>query len=34
MGLAWIPKTTVPATLASVVYNTAKALGNGYEDYV
>jgi len=34
MGIAWIPKSTVPATLAGVVYNTAKARGEGYEDYM
>ena len=33
MALAWIPKSTVPATLASVIYTEAKALGPDYSDY-
>lgn len=32
IGISWIPKTTVPATLASVIYTEAKALGSDYED--
>ena len=33
MGLSWIPKSTVPATLAGVVYTEASALGMQYKDY-
>lgn len=33
MGLSWIPKSTVPATLAGVVYTDALALGIQYQDY-
>ena len=33
MGISWIPKSTVPATLAGVVYTTAKARGSDYNDY-
>jgi len=33
MGLSWIPKSTVPATLAGVVYTEALALGPAYSDY-
>jgi len=34
MSLSWIPKSTVPATLASVVYTEALAHGAGWEEYV
>jgi hypothetical protein len=33
MGISWIPKSTVPATLAGVIYTEALALGQPYEDY-
>ena len=33
MGLAWIPKSTVPATLAGVIY-TESLSKVGYQDYV
>ena len=33
MSIAWIPKSTVPATLAGVIYNEALALGDTYKDY-
>ena len=32
MGIAWIPKTTVPATLAGIIFNEAKSKP-GYEEY-
>ena len=31
MGLAWIPKTTVPATLAGIIFTQAKI--KGYDEY-
>ena len=31
--MAWIPKTTVPATLAGIIYNESLALGDEYKDY-
>jgi hypothetical protein len=34
MGISWMPKSTVPATLAGVLYTEAKAKGHGYEDYL
>jgi NhaP-type Na+/H+ or K+/H+ antiporter len=33
MSISWIPKSTVPATLASVVYTDSLAKGAGWEDY-
>ncbi len=33
MGISWIPKSTVPATLAGVLYTESLALGKQYEDY-
>ena len=33
MCLSWIPKSTVPATLAGVVFTEASALGSEYADY-
>lgn len=33
IALSWIPKSTVPATLASVVYTDSKALGADYLEY-
>ena len=33
MALSWIPKSTVPATLAGVIFTEAKALGDQYKDY-
>lgn len=33
MGISWIPKSTVPATLASVIFTDAKILGSDYADY-
>lgn len=33
MSLSWIPKSTVPATVASVVYTESLAKGAGWEDY-
>ncbi len=33
MALSWIPKSTVPATLAGVIYTEASALGIQYQDY-
>lgn len=33
MCLSWIPKSTVPATLAGVVLTEATALGSEYKDY-
>lgn len=32
MSMAWIPKSTVPATLAGVIYTESLSLGNAYED--
>jgi hypothetical protein len=32
ISLTWIPKSTVPATLASVVYTESKAMGAEYAD--
>ena len=32
IGLSWIPKSTVPATLASVIYTEAKPLGPDYKE--
>jgi hypothetical protein len=34
MAISWIPKSTVPATLASVIYTEALAHGAGWEEYV
>ena len=33
MALSWIPKSTVPATLAGVIFTEASALGIQYQDY-
>ena len=33
MGMTWIPKSSIPATLASVVLTTATVLGDSYSDY-
>ena len=33
MALSWIPKSTVPATLAGVVFTEASALGDQWKDY-
>jgi hypothetical protein len=33
MALSWIPKSTVPATLAGVIFTEASALGIEYQDY-
>jgi hypothetical protein len=33
MSLSWIPKSTVPATLAGVIFTEYKALGPDYADY-
>ena len=33
MSLSWVPKSTVPATLASVVYTESLAKGAAWEDY-
>jgi hypothetical protein len=33
MSLSWIPKSTVPATLAGVMFTEAYALGDNYKDY-
>jgi len=33
MSISWIPKSTVPATLAGVVLTEATALGEKYADY-
>ena len=33
ISIAWIPKSTVPATLAGVIYNEALSLGDTYKDY-
>lgn len=33
MAISWIPKSTVPATLASVIFTQSTALGADYEDY-
>ena len=32
MSLAWIPKSTVPATLASIVYTEANSRGSTWSD--
>ena len=32
MSMAWIPKSTVPATLAGVIYTESLALGDAYKD--
>ena len=34
MSFAWIPKSTVPAALAGVIYSESKLRGPGYEDYM
>jgi len=33
MGISWIPKSTVPATLAGVIFTEASALGPAFKDY-
>ena len=33
MSISWIPKSTVPATLAGVLLTEATALGEKYADY-
>ena len=33
MSLSWIPKSTVPATLAGAMFTEAYALGDNYKDY-
>lgn len=33
MSISWIPKATVPATLAGVIFTEACALGDNYKDY-
>jgi hypothetical protein len=33
MAISWIPKSTVPATLAGIMYTEAKTK-DGYEEYV
>jgi hypothetical protein len=32
MSMAWIPKSTVPATLAGVIYTESLALGDTYKE--
>ena len=32
MSMAWIPKSTVPATLAGVIYTESLPLGDSYKD--
>ena len=32
MSMAWIPKSTVPATLAGVIYTESLAMGDAYKD--
>ena len=33
IAMAWIPKSTVPATLAGVIYTESLALGDSYKDF-